>query len=593
MNSFSKRSIIVISLVIVICIIASIVLFLTPKKDVVDIKYTEFLSFVKGEKVAEINISDSAKIHGKLKNGVSFSTDNPRTQTFKRDMLLQGINVVEKNSEMGVANSIGAILIVVAFVGLVIFLNKGKSKQAQKEINHLSNIDNNFNNDFVIKFDDVAGNQEAKDSVKELVEFICNPMKFEKLGARIPRGVLLYGPPGTGKTLLAKALASEAGVPFYAVNGSDFVQVYSGLGASRIRELFKKAREAEKCVIFIDEIDAVGKKRRGNDMGNDENDRTLNALLTQMSGFNGNEGIIVVAATNRVDILDDALLRPGRFDRQIEVGLPDVNARHKILKVHTQNKPLSKDVDLKKVALETVYFSGAKLESLMNESAMVAAKFGESQIRMKHIDVAYNNVVVGEEKQDKSAISLEDKTITAYHESGHALITKLICPQNRVSKVSIIPSTKGVGGFSMNIPVERMYKTKQDIKNEIMIALGGRAAEELMFSKDNITTGAINDLQRTTDMVVAMLYEYGMDSDVGMLNYSRLIENNSISNSMATKCNEVINLLYNDTKKILLENKQILERIAENLMNNEILKEDELDNIIDSFKKETKDCQVV
>ena len=372
-----------------------------------------------------------------------------------------------------------------------------------------------------------------------------NPEIYNKFGARLPRGVLLYGAPGTGKTLLAKAMAGEAGVPFYAVSGSDFVQVYAGLGASRIRELFKKAKEAGKSVIFIDEIDSLGKKRKSGDhpSGSEEGDRTLNALLTEMSGFKENEGIIVVAATNRIDILDEALLRPGRFDRQVEVSLPDVNGRYEILKLHSRNKPISKKVDLKKVALETIYFSGAKLENLMNESAIIAVKEKSKEITMDHINKAYYSVLVGEEKKDRSSIDIKDKEITAYHEAGHALMAKLIAKDNRVTKVSIIPSTKGMGGFSLNIPPDKMYQTKKDILSNIMIALGGRAAEEIIFGKEEITTGASSDLEKATNMTLSMIGVFGMDEIVGLLNYNVLSSRNLDDGRLLNRAKEILEKL--------------------------------------------------
>src|SRR5699024_81875 len=364
-------------------------------------------------------------------------------------------------------------------------------------------------------------NEEAKESLKEMVDFIQNPEVYNEFGARLPRGVLLYGPPGTGKTLLAKALAGEAGVPIFPVSGSDFIQVYSGLGASRIRDLFKMAKSAGKSVIFIDEIDSLGKKRKGNNgASNEEGDRTLNSLLAEMSGFKENEGIIVIAATNRIDVLDDALLRPGRFDRQIEVQLPDIKAREEILKLHGKNKPLSKDIDFRRIALETVYFSGAKLENLLNESAMIAVRSKKEEITRGHIDQAYYKILVGDEKKDRSSLKRKDREITAYHEAGHALMAKLVSPENRVTRVSIIPSTKGMGGFSLNIPPDRMYQTKKEILNNIMVILGGRAAEEIIYGKENITTGASSDLEKATEDVLSMIGIYGMDEDVGLLNYN-------------------------------------------------------------------------
>jgi cell division protease FtsH len=435
-----------------------------------------------------------------------------------------------------------------------------------------------------VKFSNIAGNEEAVHSVEELIDFIHNPEKYTQYGARLPRGVILYGPPGTGKTLLAKAIAGEAGVPFYAVSGSDFVQVYVGVGASRIRELFKKARQVGKCVIFIDEIDALGKKRDGGleGGGNDERDQTLNALLAEMSGFNENEGIVVVAATNRLDTLDEALLRPGRFDRHIEIGLPDVKARLKILRLHSKNKPVSKEVDLEKLAQQTVYFSGAQLENLMNEAAILAAKEGSGMIEDNHIEKAFYTVIAGFEKKDRSTISEMDRKITAYHEAGHALVTKLVAPENRVSKVTIIPSTKGAGGFSMNIPPNRMYFKKRDMENNIKIMLAGRCSEEIIFGKENITTGASNDLEKATRVLTDMVRRFGMTESSGLLNYDVLYENGirGVQDNFLDEAKRILDALYMEVRDLLTENKTLLEKIAIRLLKEETLDEEQLDYLV-------------
>ncbi|MCX7885143.1 MAG: AAA family ATPase, partial [Caloramator sp.] len=435
-----------------------------------------------------------------------------------------------------------------------------------------------------VSFQNIAGNEEAKESVSELVDFIKNPDKFARYNARLPRGVIFYGPPGTGKTLMAKALASEAKVPFFAVNGSDFVQVYVGVGAARIRDLFKKAREKGKAVIFIDEIDAIGKKRDSRaDGGSDERDQTLNALLAEMSGFKDRDGIIVMAATNRLDTLDEALLRPGRFDRHIEVGLPDVNARYEILKLHSKNKPLDEKVDLYSIAQMTVYFSGAKLENLINEAAILAAKENSNYITMEHIDKAYGIVIAGAEKKDRSFLKEEDKKITAYHEAGHALITKLICPENIIKKVTIIPSTKGAGGYTLNISPDRIYQTKINLLNNIKIALGGRAAEEIIFGKENITSGAYKDIENATKTLILMAKYYGMFDTTGLLNYE-LLENEGINNSQEILkiCNETIIKLYDEVLEILKYNREKLHKIAIELLNKETIYNDTIDKIIAS-----------
>ncbi|MCF6459801.1 ATP-dependent metallopeptidase FtsH/Yme1/Tma family protein [Clostridium sp. Cult3] len=550
-----------------------------------EIPYKLFLSHVEKGLVEEMELNEKPKLMGKLKNGEEFITDNPRTENFKEYLLLYNVKVIEGEETNILGQGISFILFLLG-IGIVAYIiNKNGSKQVEKEMAYMLEMDMEDSPSARITFDDVAGNEEAKESLKELVDFIKNPDKYAKYGARLPRGVLLYGPPGTGKTLLAKAVAGEAKVPFYAVSGSDFIQVYAGLGASRIRELFKNAKEDGKSVIFIDEIDALGKKRKGagNHSGSEEGDRTLNALLTEMSGFKGNEGIIVMAATNRADTLDEALLRPGRFDRQIEVGLPDVNARLSILKLHSKNKPLSKNVDLKKIALETVYFSGAKLENLLNESAMLAARKRDKHITMEHINKAYYTVLVGEEKKDRSSISLEDKKITAFHEAGHALVAKKASKLNRVTKVSIIPSTKGMGGFSLNLPPDKMYQTKKDIITNIKVALGGRAAEELVFGKDNITTGASSDLQKATEMTISMIGSYGMDDEVGLINYDVILNSNLNTDvSLMERTRDMLESLYGETKEILEVNRYYLYQMANMLLEKESLSEEEIDKILAS-----------
>lgn len=549
----------------------------------VTLTYSQFLNDVKQGKVDKIYLSDSAKLSGELKGGVPFITDNPRTENFKEQMLLHNVDVEEKQTAAW-----GNIIIFGMMIGLVAaiaFVIRGPQMQAQNGFGKLVNVASKADDNRVtVKFDNVAGNQEAKESLAELVDFIKDPEKYARYGARLPRGVILYGPPGTGKTLLAKALAGEAGVPFYAVSGSDFVQVYVGVGAARIRSLFKKAREQGKCVIFIDEIDALGKKRSGGkiDGGSDERDQTLNALLAEMSGFNDNQGIVVIAATNRLDVLDEALLRPGRFDRQIEVSLPDVSGRHKILQLHSSNKPMAKDVDLWKVAQQTVYFSGAQLENMLNEAAIIAARRNADRIEMSDIDKAFYTVIAGAEKADRSAVTDVDRRITAYHEAGHALVTKLVAPENHVSKVTIIPSTKGAGGFSMNIPPDRMYQRKIDMENQIRIAVAGRAAEELVFGEDNITTGASNDIEQATNIVMALVKRFGMSAKGGLLNYDVIYNNSlqSIGSELIDECKKLMDGFYKEVCGILKEHRSKLERLAQILLEKETIVEEEIDAIV-------------
>lgn len=570
----------------------AIYIFLNSYRDgeISEISYATFLEHVKDGQVQEISLDNSPKLTGKLKDGTVFITDNPRSENFKEKMLLYNVDVIE-NTNGSLIDRLIPIILMLGSIGMVVYLVKNGAKQAEREMENMANVDTVDSLSNKITFKDIAGNEEVKEALKELVDFIKEPEKYSKYGARLPRGVLLYGPPGTGKTLLAKALASEAGVPFYAASGSDFIQVYAGLGASRIRSLFKKAKQAGKSVIFIDEIDALGKARKGGNFpaGSEEGDRTLNALLTEMSGFKENEGIIVLAATNRLDTLDEALLRPGRFDRQIEVGLPDVNGRLAILKLHSRNKPLAKDVDLEKIARETVYFSGAQLENMMNEAAMIAAKNKDKLIKMEHIEKAFLKVLVGEEKKDRSHISLKDKRITAYHEAGHVLIAKRISKYNRVTRVSIIPSTKGMGGFSLNIPPDKMYQSKRDIVENIMISLGGRAAEEIIFGKDNITTGASSDLKKATEMVLAMIGSYGMDEELGLLSYEVVLNSNlSMGNSLIKRGQEILGNLYSKTKDMLIENIEYLHALANKLIIQESLSEKEIDEVIASVESQAK-----
>lgn len=586
----SSKKNMVISLVVIVVLI-----FITGflvynnnfKEPVIQISYTEFMKKVENDQINSISISDSSQLKGELKDGQQFVTDNPRIDGFKENMLMNNIKVEEVNGQYSVGQIILGIISIGAFVGIAIYMSKNNSQQVSKEYNKMSDIDTSTEQESNIRFSNIAGNEEAKENIMELVDFIKNPKKYEKYGARMPKGIILYGPPGTGKTLMAKALASEAGVGFLAVSGSDFVQVYAGLGAGRIRSLFKKAKEKGKCVIFIDEIDAIGKKRdRGGLGGSDESDRTLNALLTEMSGFKGNEGIIVIAATNRLDILDEALLRPGRFDRQIEVGLPDLKARYEILKLYSKGRPIKENLSLKGIAEQTVYFSGAKLENLMNEAAINAARENSESISEYHIDKAFYTVIAGDEKKDRSNIKNLDKKITAYHEAGHTVVTKLLCPQNKVTKVTIIPSTKGAGGFSMNIPPDKMYNTKKEMINNIQIALAGRIVEELIFGAENVTTGASNDIQKATEILVSMIKHFGMSEEIGMINYDVLYgSQGGIDGKSAEITKAEMKKLYEETKIIIEDNIELIESIAESLLNKETLNEEDINLCIDKISK--------
>ena len=429
-------------------------------------------------------------------------------------------------------------------------------------------------------FEDVAGADEEKEELQEVVEFLKDPKKYNELGARIPKGVLLVGPPGTGKTLLARAVAGEAGVPFFSISGSDFVEMFVGVGASRVRDLFEQAKKSSPCIIFIDEIDAVGKKRGAGGVGggHDEREQTLNQILVEMDGFGANEGVIMIAATNRPDVLDPALLRPGRFDRQVMVGRPDIKGREEILKVHSKGKPLAPDVKLKVIAKSTAGFTGADLENLLNEAALLAARRNQKAITMKEVEEATIKVVVGTEKKSR-VMSDREKRLTAYHEAGHAIATFYSPTQDPVHQISIIPRGMA-GGFTMSLPSEdKSYRSRTEMLEEIVVLLGGRVAEALIIG--DISTGASNDIERATQLVVSMITKYGMSEKLGPVNYSA--ENDSFlgaefgskpySEKTAAAIDEEVKDYitegYAKTEKILKEHTDELHRVAQFLFEHE------------------------
>lgn len=532
--------------------------------------YTEFLKDIKDSKVSTVYYTSSPEIKVKLKDGSIYETDNPRSLTFKETMLKNGVKV----SEQGYVSPFEVIpyaLLGTSVIALI-FMSIKSSRITKKRMRSVDALDAVAVESTGFTFENVAGNEEAKESVSDVIDFLKNPQKYDTYGARMPKGIILYGEPGTGKTLLAKAVAGEAGVPFYAMSGSDFVQIYVGVGASRIRQLFKKARSHGKAVIFIDEIDAIGKKRDGSSNGgSDERDQTLNALLTEMSGFNEKEGIIVIAATNRLDMLDPALLRPGRFDRHIEVALPDVAAREKILSLHLKNKPIE-DIDIKEWAKKTSMFSGAKLEHLANEAAILACKDGSQYIKNIHLDRAFSIVLAGYEKKDREHIKELDKKITAYHEAGHALVSLMVLPDEKVSKVTIIPTTKGAGGYTLSIPEDKMYQNKNYLLNRIKVLLGGRAAEEIIFGKDNVTTGAYSDLKHSTNLIANMVTAYGMGESLGLLTLDEIGSlSSSTKENIVMECKSIVNNLYEETKNIIISNRDLLEKITSQLLEKETI----------------------
>ena len=574
-NKLDKRKLIGIIPGLVLLIVITTGLYIQKSSQLEMIGYTEFLNLLKNKEVSEVNINSSATMKFTLNNGQAYTTDNPRKEGLKEELLLQGIKVNESTETVSVLQYVMSSLFMFGMLGFVFYnVKHGRSKGNTMSLNNQMIEPKKLE----VGFNHIAGNIEAKEQVRDVIDFIQTPEKYHKLGAKMPKGIMLYGPPGTGKTLMAKAIAKEAGVPFFTVSGSDFVQLYVGVGASRVRELFKEARKHERAVIFIDEIDAIGKKRSANAFqGNDEKDQTLNALLTEMSGFKDEEGIVVIAATNRIDTLDEALLRPGRFDRHIEIGYPDINAREAIIKLYFKNRPIADEVSSSDLAKQTVFFTGAMLANLINEAAIEAANSGEACITNKHIETAFYTVIAGKEKKDRSNISQLDREITAYHEAGHALVTKLLAPENSVTKVTIIPSTKGAGGFSMNIPKDKFYLNKQELISRIKISLAGRGAEELIFGKDYITTGASNDIEKASGDLREFLLKYGMDEEMGLINMATLTgQDNFMDSKWLEKSQEYMKQFYEETQSILKENEDLLRAIAKALLEKETLNEKEL-----------------
>ena len=446
--------------------------------------------------------------------------------------------------------------------------------------------------DVGVTFKDVAGQEEAKESLKEVVDFLEKPQRYEEIGAKLPRGALLVGPPGTGKTLLAKAVAGEAGVPFFSISGSEFVEMFVGRGAAKVRDLFKQAKEKAPCIVFIDEIDAVA-RRRGTGMGggHDEREQTLNQLLVEMDGFGVNEGIIVMAATNRVDILDPAILRPGRFDRKVGVGKPDIRGREEILKVHSKEKPLGDDVDLARVAQTTAGFTGADLENLLNEAAILAAKQSRRYILQADIDQAFVKVGIGAEKKSK-VISEKEKKITAYHETGHAILFHELPDVGPVHTISIIPTGMGAAGYTMPLPEkDEMFNTKSKMLETIMVSLGGRIAEEIIFG--DVTTGASQDIKQASAIARAMVTQYGMSEKLGMINYGSDDDEVFIGRDLAhtrsygervasdidSEVKRIIDECYAKAKQIILEHEDILHKCSALLIEKEKIGQEEFDRL--------------
>ena len=485
------------------------------------------------------------------------------------------------------------MLSIVVVVVIVTMMNRGAAGGGSNaRMMNFGRSRAKLSRDSKVNFTNVARMEEEKEELEEVVDFLKNPQKYTSVGARIPKGMLLVGPPGTGKTLLAKAVAGEAGVPFFSISGSDFVEMFVGVGASRVRDLFEEAKKNAPCIIFIDEIDAVA-RRRGTGMGggHDEREQTLNQLLVEMDGFGVNEGIIVMAATNRVDILDPAILRPGRFDRKVAVGRPDVKGREEILKVHSKEKPLSEDVDLHRVAQTTAGFTGADLENLMNEAAIISARDNRRFIRQADIDKAFVKVGIGAEKKSR-VISEKDKKITAYHEAGHAILFHVLPDVGPVHTVSIIPTGVGAAGYTMPLPEkDEMFNTKGKMLQNIMVDLGGRIAEEIIFK--DVTTGASQDIKQASKLARAMVTQYGMSDRVGMIQYGSdedevfigrdLAHTKSYGNEIADVIDEevkrIVDECYSKAKKIILEHEDVLHSCAALLIEKEKIGQEEFEGL--------------
>jgi cell division protease FtsH len=572
------------------------------------ISYSEFRQDVLSDNIAEVTFKgDQMTIHGQRLDGSRFETLHP---IYKRDEDIENAlesNRVMVNYENVEQPSLWSQLLVGAFpiillLGIFFFFMRqmqggisgkggpmsfGRSKAKLMEGGKVTTT-----------FKDVAGCEEAKEDVAELVSFLQDPTKFQKLGGKIPRGVLMVGPPGTGKTLLARAVAGEAKVPFFSISGSDFVEMFVGVGASRVRDMFEQAKKNAPCIVFIDEIDAVGRHRgAGLGGGHDEREQTLNQLLVEMDGFEGNDGVIIIAATNRPDVLDPALLRPGRFDRQVIVDLPDLNGREKILHVHLKKVPLSSDVDPKIIARGTPGFSGADLANLVNEAALFAARQGDKKVEQQHIDLARDKVMMGPER--KSMLMTEDqKRITAYHEAGHAIVGKLMPEHDPVYKVTIIPRGRALG-VTMFLPEEDKYmQSKRYLLGRISALFGGRLAEEIINGEDSITTGASNDIEVATNIATNMVTKWGMSS-LGPLKFgeeetnpflgrSAAIQHQTVgeqtSNKIDAEIKSIIDKCYGEAKNILETNIEKLHAMAEALLTYETIDAEQIDDIMAGAK---------
>ena len=605
----------ILMVILAVCVVAYVV---STMRTAGDIPYSELRQYFLEEKVQEFSISDT-RITAKLKGGSTVTSD-----LYDFDLFYQDLNdLVQKQYDSGIitaynyhadhsTNWLQLLLpYVLAFLGFILLMNlmnrmAGGGAGAQDKLSRFGEAKVSTPGEKKVTFQDVAGADEEKEELREIVEFLREPQKYLDLGAHIPKGVLLVGPPGTGKTLMAKAVAGEAGVPFFSISGSDFVEMFVGVGASRVRDLFEEGKRHSPCIIFIDEIDAVA-RRRGTGMGggHDEREQTLNQLLVEMDGFGVNEGIIVMAATNRVDILDPAILRPGRFDRTIAVGAPDVRGREEILKVHAKGKPLGDDVDLPQIAQTTAGFTGAELENLLNEAAILAAKEDRQFLCQKDIQKAFIKVGIGTEKHSR-VISEKEKKITAYHEAGHAILFHVLEKMDPVYTISIIPTGAGAAGYTMPLPNrDEMFNTRGKMLENIEVCLGGRIAEELIF--DDITTGASEDIRRATGIAKAMVTKYGMSANMGMVTYGDeqdevfigrdLAHSRGFSETTAAaidrEVKEIIDECYVKAKASIQAHRYVLEHCAQLLLEKEKIGRTEFEKLFEEEKNAAASGEIV
>ncbi len=569
-----------------------------------DMPYNAFVQSVESGNVATAKISadQPATITGKLKDGSAYHAVVPMlgfsTNAVVKQMQDKGVEVRQEPSEgfslIGLLISwLPVLLIVGVFIWFMRQMQSGGGGRGAMSFGR-SRAKLQGEDQIKVNFSDVAGCDEAKEEVGELVEFLRDPGRFQKLGGKIPRGVLMVGPPGTGKTLLAKAIAGEAKVPFFSISGSDFVEMFVGVGASRVRDMFEQAKKHAPCIIFIDEIDAVGRHRgAGLGGGHDEREQTLNQLLVEMDGFEGTEGVIVIAATNRPDVLDPALLRPGRFDRQVTVGLPDVRGREQILKVHMRKVPIASDVDAMVIARGTPGFSGADLANLVNEAALFAARSNAREVRMSHLDKARDKILMGSERRSM-AMSEDEKKLTAFHEAGHAIVGRLVPEHDPVYKVTIIPRGRALG-VTMYLPEGDKYSINRvAIESQLASLYGGRVAEELIFGTDKVTTGASNDIERATKMARNMATKWGLSEELGPITYGEdedevflgrsVTQHKSISNETASKIDEVVRGIldraYTRARELLTANLDKLHAMAQALLQYETIDAHQIDDIM-------------